>query len=445
MKKRFDLGLRVGFALPMRDRETKVEEDFFVGITEGRILEARRFKASDKKECRKFLERKNMVLLPGLVNAHTHLAMTLFRGLEDDLPLKTWLFDRILPLERELVTPEFVKAGLEIAARECIRFGTTTVNDMYFFTELSAKFWDQKGLRGYFCQAFSELPLPEDKFLKGSHGERFLEIRSRFRKNDRIQIGLGPHAPYTCSDETLRRAAELSQAEKALLHIHVSEAEHEVPDSIKKYGMTPVERLAKLGALSPRTICAHSVHLSDSDIELYRQYGSSPIYNPDSNAKLASGVAPIPKYIKAGIPVALGTDGSASNNDLSLFGAMDLGIKIQKLFHHDSMAMTGADALRMATIDGARALGLDHEIGSIEVGKAADLVCVDLDFPHLQPVHDVVSQLVYAAQGLEVDTVICAGRMLLKDKIFVDPQMRKLPSSVGKFRRQIQNHLKSLR
>lgn len=442
---KFDLGLRVDWALTLQRGSVEPQSDFFVGINKGRITAARSFKPSDPKSCRRFLMRKNMLLLPGLINAHTHLAMTLFRGLEDDVPLQIWLFERILPMEVELVGADFVRVGTELAARECLRFGTTTVNDMYFFALESAKVWDKVGLRGIFSQAFTDFPIPEDKVLGPDREARFFELRKRFKDHPRISIGLAPHAPYTCSDAILKRLSEIARQEKCLLHTHVSESAHEIPESFKNYREKPVERLHRLGILGDRTVCAHSVHLDDSEIELYRKTGSSPIYNPDSNAKLASGVAPIPKYLKAGIPVALGTDGSASNNDLSLFGAMDLGTKIQKLFQHDSMAMTAADALRMATLDGARALGMEHDIGSIEVGKCADLVCIDLNFPHLQPVHDLVSQVVYAAQGLEVDTVLCEGRILMKDKEFLSPSLQKMPAGLERHRDLIQDHLKKLR
>lgn len=445
MKTRFELGLRVDWCLTMKDGSTEPRRDFFVGINDGRIAAARTFKPADRRACRRFLHRRNMVLIPGLINAHTHLPMTLFRGLEDDVPLKIWLFERILPLEAALVGRDFVRAGTEIALRECIRFGTTTVSDMYFFTAASADVWDKGGLRGIFTQAFADFPIPEDKVFGPDREKRFFDLRRKYRNHPRIEIGVAPHAPYSCSDDLLRRMGELSRQERCLLHIHVSEAAHEKPDSLAKYGEKPVERLKRLGVLGERTVAAHSVHLDDGEIALYRETGTSPIYNPDSNAKLASGVAPVPKYLDAEIPVAIGTDGSASANDLSLFGAMDVGLKLQKLFHGDAMAMRGPDALRMATIDGARALGIDDRVGSIEEGKCADLVCVDLGFPHLQPVHDLVSQLVYAANGLEVDTVVCHGRVLLRDKQFVTPAHRKLPPAVESYRRRIQKHLRDLK
>ena len=281
MKPRFELGLRVDWCLTMKNGSTEPVRNFFVGVNEGRITAARPFKPADRKACRKFIDRKNMVLIPGLINAHTHLPMTLFRGLEDDVPLKVWLFDCILPLEAALTSKAFVKAGTELALRECIRFGTTTVSDMYFFTAASADVWDKGGLRGIFTQAFADFPIPEDKVYGPDREKRFFDLRKKYRAHPRIDIGVAPHAPYSCSDETLRRMGELSRQENCLLHIHVSEAAHEKPDSLEKYGEKPVHRLKRLGVLGERTVGAHSVHLDDDEIELYRETGTSPIYNPE--------------------------------------------------------------------------------------------------------------------------------------------------------------------
>lgn len=444
MSEKYDLGFRVDHALCMAGGHPAPSTNVFVGIKKGLIAEVKPFKASDKAKCRKFVDKKNSLMIPGLVNAHAHLAMVLFRGLEDDTPLETWLFKRIFPLEAALVSPAFVRAGVELAARECLRFGTTTVNDMYFFTDEAAKIWDRVGLRGVFSQAFSDNKIPEDAVLKDTREERFRKLHKKYKNHSRIDIGLAPHAPYTCSDETLRQAAELAKEHDAILHIHLSEAHHEVEDSLKKFKEKPTQRLERLGVLRPKTLCAHSVHLDEDEVKILAKTGACPIYNPDSNAKLASGVAPIPLFKKHDVPVALGTDGAASNNDLSLFGAMDLGTKLQKLYHQDSQAMIAADALRMATYDGAKAMGMEDRIGSIEVGKEADLVFVDLDFPHLKPLHDTLSQMVYACQGLEVDTVVCQGKILMKDKKFTEASLRKDPQGLDGIFKRIRKHLAQL-
>jgi 5-methylthioadenosine/S-adenosylhomocysteine deaminase len=265
--------------------------------------------------------------------------------------------------------------------------------------------------------------LPEDKDLGADKFAIVTALRKKYRGHDRIEIGLGPHAPYSCGDELLGKVAAYARENRCPVHIHVSETAKEVADSREKYGISPVERLRKLGVLGPRTICAHCVHLDESDRKIFRESGASAVYNPDSNAKLASGIAPAADYLKRGIPLAFGTDGAASNNDLSLFGALDLGTKLQKLHRGDTTAFTAADALRAATYGGAEALGLAEVTGSLEVGKSADIILMDLDFPHMQPLHDPVSQLVYSAQGLEVETVLAAGRVLMEKKQFrvLDP------------------------
>jgi 5-methylthioadenosine/S-adenosylhomocysteine deaminase len=416
MKKPFDIGIKASWVLPMDQNPTQVLTDCFVGIEKNKIVAIEPLSKNHRKLCKKWIDGQGMALIPGLINAHTHLAMTLFRGLEDDTPLKVWLFDRIFPLEAKFVSREFVKTGSELAALECIRFGTTTVADMYYHPAVTMKVWDKIGLRGLFSQPVMDFPLPEDRTLGKDHWGRFLKNLKAYRKHPRLKFALAPHAPYTCGDDVLKKVAQLSSETLCPIHIHLSEAKHEEPESQTRYKKSQVERLFELGVLGPRTICAHSVHLSESDKVLLKQSGASVVHNPDSNLKLSSGVAPVVSYLKHDINVALGTDGSASANDLSLFGAMDLATKVQKLVSQDNTAMVAAQTLWMATRGGAKALGLDDQIGSIETGKEADLVLVDFNFPHLQPVHDPISHLVYSCQGLEVDTVLCAGKILMSGK-----------------------------
>ena len=444
MKMKFDWGIQADFALPMKGQVT-VEKNYFIGVTGDQISYVGPFKQSLKKNCKKFISGKDKVLLPGLVNGHTHLAMTLFRGLEDDAPLKTWLFERIFPLEAEFVSPAFVKAGVELAALECIRFGTTTVSDMYFFNKVSTAIWDKAGLRGIFSQAMMSFPIPEDKLLGPDRFARFDELHKKYKNHPRIQIGLAPHAPYTCDAELLKKVVAKSNETNSIIHIHLAEASHEVPDSIKQHKKTPVEHLESLGVLGPRTICAHSIHLNETDQKIMKRTGARVVHNPDSNAKLGSGIAPIKEYLAAGIPVALGTDGSASKNDLSLFGAMDVAAKLQKLKHSDSTAMTAAQVLWMATKGGAEALGLGNIIGSLEVGKKADFILVDFNFPHLQPVYDPTSHLVYSAKGLEVDTVFCGGKILLKDKKFVSMKVDPIIQKAKSFQKKIHQFVLKLK
>ena len=363
--KKFELGIFAETLITVAGGEVKEEHQKFVGINNGKIAEISPWKKTKQKDCKRFLDGTGKICLPGLVNGHTHLAMTLFRGLEDDVPFHTWLFERILPLENQMVNRDFVKIGTQLAALECIRLGTTTVNEMYFYTGEAAKALDEAGLRGIVSQAMAKFPLPEDKDLGTDKIGVFNQLHKKFAKNGRVEIGLGPHAPYSCTDEMLKNIAKVSQETGAPIHIHVSETKKEVDDSYKEFGMSPVARLKKLGVLNRRTLCAHCVHLNEDDQSIMRETRASVLYNPDSNMKLGSGIAPVANYIKNGTYVAFGTDGSASNNNLSLFGAMNIGTKLQKLANGDNTAMIAKQAIYTATLGGAAALGLDQKTGSI--------------------------------------------------------------------------------
>lgn len=442
MSEKFDWGIRATWALPMQN-SVQTQNDYFLGINNNLITFSGHYNESLKKKSRKFIDAKGKVLLPGLINAHTHLPMTLFRGLEDDVPLNVWLFEKIFPLEKKFVSPNFVKTGVELAALECIRFGTTTVSDMYFFNMSGIQAWQKAGLRGVFGQPMMDFPLPEDAKLGTDHFQKFDSLKKKFSKSDTIEIALAPHAPYTCGDDLLKKVAEKARQTNALIHIHVSEATSEEPESQKQYGTSQIQRLERLGILGPRTICAHAVHLSPEDIQILKQTNTAVVHNPDSNAKLGSGIAPIKKYLAEGIRIALGTDGSASANDLSLFGAMDLAAKLQKIGNLESTALLACDALWMATHGGAKALGLDHLIGSLEVGKRADFILVDFDFAHLQPVHSITSHLVYSTQGLEVDTVFCNGVALLRDKKYTKLKTAPIFKKAEAYRKKIHAFLKA--
>jgi 5-methylthioadenosine/S-adenosylhomocysteine deaminase len=442
--KKFDLGVYAETLLPMREGAVQLESKRFIGVRGGEIVEVSDWKASRKKECKKFIDGSGKLCLPGFVNGHTHLAMTLFRGLEDDVAFHVWLFERILPLEAAMVSREFVRDGAELAALECIRFGVTTVNEMYFFTSETAKTLDRAGLRAIVSQAMAKFPLPEDKELGSDKFALFHAARKQFAKYSRIEIGLGPHAPYSCGDELLLKVAETARATGAPIHIHLSETAREVEESFKEYGMSPVQRLAKLGVLGKRVICAHCVHLDAKDRELFAASGASAVYNPDSNAKLGSGIAPVSDYLRRNIPVALGTDGAASNNSLSILAAMNLGTKLQKLAAGDNIAMVAAEALRAATFGGAEALGLTN-VGSLEPGKRADFILMDLNQAHLKPRHDLVSHLVYSASGLEVSTTVCDGRVLFHEGKFLTLDEKKIYKKADLWGKKIQKRLEAIK
>lgn len=354
-------------------------------------------------------------LIPGLINAHTHAAMTLLRGLADDLPLMPWLQQHIWPAEQRFVGAQFVRDGSALAAAEMIQAGVTCFSDMYFFGEETAQVAAAAGLRAVIGLIAIDFPsayaADADEYLR-----KGTALHDAWRGDALIRTAFAPHAPYTVSDEPLRRIATLAEELDLPLHIHLHETAHEVAESEARYGVRPLERLARLGLLSPRLIGVHATQLLAGEIASLAAQGASIVHCPESNMKLASGTCPLPALLAAGVNVAIGTDGAASNNDLDLLGELKTAGLLAKLSAGDAAAAPAPALLHMATLGGARALGLDEEIGSLVPGKAADMVALDLSAPHCQPVHDPVSQLIYAAGREAVTDVWVAGRRLLHDR-----------------------------
>lgn len=360
------------------------------------------------------IDGRNCVVLPGLINAHTHLAMTLFRGFADDMPLKPWLEEKVWPTEMKL-TEEDVYWGTRLGTLELLRGGVTCFNDMYHFYEAATRAAVDGGIRA--CPSGVLLG-----FLRNS-GEllaRALDFADRVRAEhgDRIHPMLGPHAPYTCPPELLRRVANAAREHSLPIHIHVSETHHEVAECVAQYGTTPVQHLDRLGLLDVQAVAAHCVWLESADIQTLAARRVGVAHCPGSNLKLASGFAPVPELLQAGAIVALGTDGAASNNNLNLFEEMTLAALIHKGRSGDPTVVKAQQVLQMATINGARALGLADLVGSLEPGKRADLAVVDLSAPHLQPVHHVTSHLTYAAGPADVKMTVVEGRIVMRDGQF---------------------------
>jgi len=354
------------------------------------------------------------VLIPGLVNAHTHAAMTLLRGKADDLPLKRWLEEHIWPAEMKHVSPQFVNDGTLLACAEMLRGGITCFNDMYFFPEAAIGAALETGMRAAVGMIAIEFPSayasdPDDYLQKG------LALRDRYSDHPLLSFSLAPHAPYTVSDETFRKIAKLSAELDLPVHIHVHETADEVERSIAEHGVRPIERLRRLGLLGPGFISVHSVHLLAQEIDLLARYGCSVVHCPSSNLKLASGFAPVAALLEAGVNVALGTDGAASNNRLDMFQEMRHAALLAKAVARNAEAMPAHAALRAATLAGAIALGIGAQTGSIAVGKAADITAVRLVGPELAPCFDPVSHLVYAAGREHVSHVWVAGRLVVSD------------------------------
>ena len=362
------------------------------------------------------MDAKGKLVLPGFINGHTHVPMTLLRGLRDDVTLEEWLTKSIFPAEAKNVNEDFVRWGTRLAAAEQIRGGVTTFADMYYFEDAVAEETKAAGMRGILGETILDFPAPDNKSNSAmlEYTEKFLK---RWQGDPLIHAAVAPHSMYTCSQKTLQDSATLARKYKAPILIHVAETKKELSDSREKNGTTPVQYLEKLGILGPDVLAAHCVWVDEADRKILAQHQVGCVHNPSSNMMLASGVAPVIEERAAGIAVGLGTDGPAgSNNDLDLMEEMDLAAKLQKITKMDPQALGAKATLEMATIEGARALHLEKEIGSLETGKKADLILIGLDAPNAVPMYDVYSQLVYALKGSDIETVIIGGRVVMRDK-----------------------------
>ncbi|MFO8141497.1 MAG: TRZ/ATZ family hydrolase [Marinobacter sp.] len=385
---------------------------------------------------RETLDLNSHVVLPGLINLHGHTAMSLFRGMADDLPLMTWLNDHIWPAEGKFVSEQFVLDGSRLAMAEMLRTGTTTFSDMYFFPEITAQAAHDTGMRAQVCFPLMDMPTvwgsgPEEYLRKGA------ALIDQWRNDDYIMPAIGPHAPYTVSDQPLLSAVELSAQTGAAIQLHLHETAFEVEDALKNSGKRPITRMAELGILGSNTQCVHMTQINDSDLEQLSRSGAHIVHCPESNLKLASGLCPVQKLIDHGVNVAIGTDGAASNNDLDLFGELKTAAMLAKVVAGDASALSAHRALEMATMNGARALGRDHELGSLVAGKLADLIAVDLSDPYLQPVYDPASHLVYSNHGRAVSHSWIHGVPQLQDGRLTRIDVPDLMLRVSDWRQQI--------
>lgn len=362
----------------------------------------------------KVIDAENKILMPGMVNTHTHLSMSLLRGLADDLPLDTWLNEHIWPMEAHL-NGDYCYAGALLACVEMIKSGTTTFNDMYFFMDDVARAADEAGLRGILSHGMIDLGDEEKRKAEFKESKRLIE-ECHDTADGRITVAFGPHSPYTCSKELLEGVRKEANKYGNHIHIHVAETEYEVQQVMGAHGKRPFEYLDEIGLLGEDVLAAHAVHLSPTEIEIVKKRGVKLSHNPASNMKLASGVSPVPEMLKKGICVSLGTDGAASNNNLDMLEEMKLAALLQKIHNMDPTYLTAQQTFEMATINGAHALGMKTDIGTIEVGKKADLILLDTKAPHLTPFRHPLSHLVYSASGSDVNTTICNGKILMENR-----------------------------
>ncbi|MEW6381763.1 MAG: amidohydrolase [bacterium] len=364
------------------------------------------------------LDARDQLLMPGLVNAHAHAAMTLFRGLADDLALMDWLENHIFPAENRFMSPEHVYLGTLLACCEMIRSGTTTLCDGYFFEEEAARAVHDAGLRGVMAQGIIDFPSPDAP--DPQEGLRLAEeFICRWKGSDRIRPALFCHSTYTCGPQTIREVKKVAEKHHVPLGIHLAETQQEVREIMQRYGKRPVRHLADLGVLDETLMAVHCVWLDPHEIDLLHKFKVKAVHVPESNMKLASGISPVPALLQRGITVGLGTDGCASNNDLDLFQEMDSAAKLHKVFAQDPTVLNARQVVRMATAEGAAVLGLPREIGSLEPGKKADIITLDLQKPHLLPLYNLYSHLVYTFNGADVNSVIVNGTLLMRNRKFL--------------------------
>lgn len=366
------------------------------------------------QDAHKVIDGEGKLLIPGLVNTHTHLSMTLLRGLADDLPLDNWLNEHIWPMEAHL-NGDYCYAGALLACVEMIKSGTTTFNDMYFFMDDVARAVEETGLRGVLSHGMIDLGDEEKRKAEFKETHRIIK-KCHETAEGRITVAFGPHSPYTCSKELLEGVRKEADKYGNRIHIHVAETEHEVQQVLEAHGKRPFEYLDEIGLLGEDVLAAHAVHLSPGEINMVKDRDVKLSHNPASNMKLASGVSPVDEMLKKGICVSLGTDGAASNNNLDLLEEMKLAALLQKVHNLDPTYLNAAQTFEMATANGAAALGMPDEIGTIDVGKKADLVLMDIKAPHLTPFRHPMSHLVYSASGSDVNTTICNGKVLMENK-----------------------------
>ena len=377
------------------------------------------------------------IIMPGLVNTHTHLPMTLFRGLADDLPLDDWLNQHIFPAERDHISPDNVRWGTLLACVEMLLSGTTTCCDGYFLEDQVAEAVQTSGMRAILAQGVIDFPAPGVP-----DPEKNIEIPRKFaakwqNSSSLITPSVFCHSAYTCSAATLQKAKSLCVENELLLQIHAAETQKECRQIQKEHQVTPIQYLNQLGILDENTLLVHCVWVNDKDIEIIAACKACISHNLESNAKLASGIAPAPEFLKAGIKVGLGTDGCASNNNLDLFHEMDMIAKLHKAERFDPTTMDAKTVVKMATIAGAAAIGLDRRIGSLEVGKAADLIVIDTQAPHLVPMYHPESHIVYAAKGSDVRDVVVNGRALVRNRQIQHLDVAEIMTNVRKIARQI--------
>ncbi|MFC1842456.1 amidohydrolase [Candidatus Dependentiae bacterium] len=432
-----DLLVSNGTVLTMNSQK-KIIPNGAVAVRDGKIIAVGLTKALEQAyKAKKIINASGGVIMPGLINAHTHTAMTLFRGFADDMPLMEWLQKYIFPAEKKHVTPEFVYWGTKLACYEMIKGGTTTFVDMYFFEDSVAQAAYEMGMRAIVGETIIEFPTPDSKNYKQAL-EQTKKLVEKWKNNPLITPAIAPHAPYTSSKEMLLAIKSFAEKYDVPVITHVCETKSGINQVISKHKMRPVKFLDSIGLLNKRLIAAHCVHLTDNEIALLAQKKVGVAHCPVSNMKLSSGIATVYKMLKTGVLVGLGTDGAASNNSLDMFGEMKTAALLQKVATGKPTALNAYQTLELATIGSARAIHMGNKIGSLEPGKKADIIVVAIDQIHQIPVYHVASQLVYASKAPDVQTVIINGKIIMRDRVIgTKGQEEELRKKVEHFKKSI--------
>jgi 5-methylthioadenosine/S-adenosylhomocysteine deaminase len=437
-----DLIIAGGTVVTM-DADRRILEDGAIVAKGDVILEVgTRAQIESKYSARTHIDAKGRLVLPGFINGHTHAPMTLLRGLKDDVTLDVWLKNYIFPAEAKNVTEDFSRWGTRLAAAEMIRGGITTFVDMYYFEDAIAEETKAAGMRAILGESWLDFPVPDNKSQAeaAAYTEKFLK---RWQGDALIHAAVAPHSIYLCSEKTLHDVQALAQKYHAPILIHVAEIKKELDDSLAQNHATPVQYMNRIGLLGPDVIAAHCIWVDETDRKLLAEKGVGCVHNPSSNMMLASGVAPVIEERAAGVAVGLGTDGpSGSNNDLDLMEEMDLAAKLQKISKMDPRALGAKAVVEMATIEGAKAIHLEKEIGSLEAGKKADLILIDLDEPNAVPMYDVYSQLAYALKASDVETVIIGARVVMRDHNLVTLRENGILAKAREYGKNVQASLK---
>lgn len=439
-KQAVDLIINNGTVVTM-DASKRVIENGAIAVTKNKIVAVGKSpEILGKYSSKQIINAKDKFVIPGLINTHTHVPMTLLRGIGGDLDLNDWLTKYIFPAEAKNVNDAFVRAGTRLGLAEMIRGGTTTYCDMYYFEDAVADETFKAGVRGVLGETVIQFPVADNKTPAEAlvYSEKYI---NKWKNNPLVIPAIAPHAPYTLSTADLLNVKKLADKLNAPVVIHVAETEKELNDISKQYGARPLEYLNKIGFLNDRVIAAHTVHINDAEIDILKSKNVGSAHCPQSNMKLASGVAPVTQMLVKDVAVGLGTDGAASNNDLNLWEEMDTAAKLQKVYRKDPKVLSAEEAFEMATIRGARALHLEKNIGSLEAGKFADIVIVDANSLNQTPYYDVYSSLVYAAKANDVRTVIINGKIVMRDKSLLTLNENAIKIDANIFRQKIINSL----